>query len=293
MNIVFLGSPEPAVPTLRALVRTKHRVVGVVTQPDRRRGRGGALLPTPVKLAAVELGIPVWHDLSALEHVDAQRGVVVAYGKIIPTAVLDRIPMLNVHFSLLPRWRGAAPVERAILAGDAETGVCIMELEPTLDTGPVYARATTPIGDKTATELLEELANLGATALVDVLDGDELPVPVAQTGEPTYAAKLTSGDFWLSSTMSVEELLRVVRLGRAVTEVDGRRLRVHRAARSDAPVTAGTMTLVDDTVVLGARDGALRLDEVQAEGARRTSSGSWWHGIRERPTRWGDRPAAS
>jgi methionyl-tRNA formyltransferase len=123
MRLAFLGTPEPAVPTLRALVDADHDVAIVITRPDRRRGRGKELSPSPVKAAAQELGLRVGHQLSELEGLSVERGVVVAYGALIPSSVLDVVPMLNVHFSLLPRWRGAAPVERAILAGDESTGV--------------------------------------------------------------------------------------------------------------------------------------------------------------------------
>lgn len=129
MRLVFLGTPEAAVPSLRALVEAGHDVVLVITRPDRRRGRGSALSPSPVKVAATQLGLAVSHRLGDVNDIRVERGVVVAYGAIIPQLVLDRVPMLNVHFSLLPRWRGAAPVQRAILAGDEETGVSIISLK--------------------------------------------------------------------------------------------------------------------------------------------------------------------
>ena len=142
MRLVFLGTPEAAVPTLEAVVDAGHEVVLVVTRPDRRRGRGSELTPSPVKAAALRLGLSVTHRLADVADVDADRAVVVAYGAIIPETLLKKTPMLNVHFSLLPRWRGAAPVQRAILAGDEETGVSIISLEATLDTGPGASRAT-------------------------------------------------------------------------------------------------------------------------------------------------------
>ena len=140
-----------AVPPLRALVAAGHDVALVVTRPDRRRGRGTAASPSPVKAAALELGLPVSHDVDDALGADAELGVVVAFGRIIKPHVLEALPMINVHFSLLPRWRGAAPVERALLAGDEVTGVCVMGVEETLDTGPVYGCRTVPIpGDTTA-----------------------------------------------------------------------------------------------------------------------------------------------
>ncbi|MFM7068969.1 MAG: methionyl-tRNA formyltransferase, partial [Actinomycetes bacterium] len=142
MRLAFLGSPEAAVPALDALVAAGHDVELVVSMPDRRRGRGGATSATPVKLAAERLGLRVTDQLEEIARAEVELGVVVAYGRIIPSEMLERTPMVNLHFSLLPRWRGAAPVERAILAGDATTGVCVMAVEPGLDTGGVYASAT-------------------------------------------------------------------------------------------------------------------------------------------------------
>jgi len=157
------------VPSLRALIDAGHDVALVITRPDRKRGRGGRLSPSPVKECAQELGLRVGHRLGDLDGVKVERGVVVAYGRLVPSELLERIPMLNVHFSLLPKWRGAAPVERAMLAGDEETGVSIMTLEPELDTGPVHLEKRVAIDDKTLATLLDELATLGAQALTEVL----------------------------------------------------------------------------------------------------------------------------
>src|ERR1700712_567862 len=153
VRVVYLGTPRDAVPPLRALHEAGHDIALVVTQPDRKRGRGGALVPSPVKVAATELGLPVATPDRSREVVDqvratgAEVGVVVAFGQILPVALLEALPhgFVNLHFSKLPRWRGAAPVERAILAGDAETGVDLMDIEAGLDTGAVYASARTPI----------------------------------------------------------------------------------------------------------------------------------------------------
>jgi methionyl-tRNA formyltransferase len=147
---------------LRALVQAGFDIALVVSQPDKKRGRGSALLPSPVKAAALELGLPVTDKVDDALDTDAELGVVVAFGRLIKPHVLDRLPMINVHFSLLPRWRGAAPVERAILAGDTETGVCIMQLEEGLDTGPVYAVERLSIGpEETADELRDRLVGAG------------------------------------------------------------------------------------------------------------------------------------
>ncbi len=162
MKLVYLGTPDMAVPPLRALVDAGHDIVLVVTRGDKRRGRGSGVTPSPVKAAALELGLAVSHSvddvLTAVRDDDAELGVVVAFGQIIKPHVLDTIPMVNLHFSLLPRWRGAAPVERALLAGDQVTGVCVMAVEEGLDTGGVYARREVPIGAETiAAELRAEL----------------------------------------------------------------------------------------------------------------------------------------
>ncbi len=143
-RLAYLGTPQLAVPPLRALVDAGHDVALCVTRPDRRRGRGGQTTPSPVKAAAGELGIAVSHDMDDLLAARVELAVVVAFGRIIPARLLQELSMVNLHFSLLPRWRGAAPVERAILAGDDETGVCLMKIEEGLDSGPVYASTDRP-----------------------------------------------------------------------------------------------------------------------------------------------------
>lgn len=221
-----------------------------------------------MKQRAVDLGLSVAEQPSAVIGSGAELGIVVAYGQLIKAPVLDAVPMVNSHFSLLPRWRGAAPVERAILAGDEETGVCIMALELGLDTGPVYAREKTPIGeDETADELRSRLGGIANRLLIERLaDGPAgLGVPEAQTGESTYATKLTVDDRRLVFTRSAVECNRVVRVGRAWTTFRGRRLLVHRAAVIDAaPGALEPGQLAGD--VVGTANGVLRLLEVQAEG---------------------------
>ena len=285
MRLVFLGTPSAAVPALEALVEAGHEVALVITRPDRRRGRGSSLSPSPVKQKALDLGLRVAHSVKELDGLGAEWGVVVAYGAMIPASVLAFTPMLNVHFSLLPRWRGAAPVERAILAGDERTGVCVMSLEETLDTGPVHARASTDVDEKTAEQLMGELATKGASLLVEVLGSrDLLENPLAQEGEATYAQKLTSETFHLEPSMPVAMMARTVRLGRAYCFVGARRVRVLRGHLVDTRGPSGTLRYDNGEVVLHTADGAYALDEVQVEGSRAMSASAWWTGARLDPT---------
>ena len=276
MRLVFFGTPDDAVPTLRALVDAGHDVALVVTQPDRRRGRGGELVPSPVKAAAIALGLPVRTPERAREVRDevaasgAEVGVVVAFGQLLPEPLFTSVPLgfVNVHFSLLPRWRGAAPVERAMLAGDTETGVCIMEIEQGLDTGRVYARASTPIApDETAGELRARLVALGTDLLLETLPHLAQLVPVDQEGEPTHAAKLTVDEFELDWSRPAIELQRLIMAGNprpgAWTTVDGKRLKVWRSR-------------IDD-------DGALVLLDVQPEGKPHMDFDDWVRGRRGAP----------
>ncbi|HEY1761069.1 MAG TPA: methionyl-tRNA formyltransferase [Acidimicrobiales bacterium] len=287
MRLAFLGTPEAAVPALEALLASGHDVAVVVTRPDRRRGRGSALTPSPVKAAALEHGLTVVHRLDDLAEVEVERGIVVAYGAIIPTPLLDRIPMLNVHFSLLPRWRGAAPVERAILAGDRETGVSIMTLEPTLDTGPVHLERRIDIGEKSAAQLRSELAALGADALVEVLANRELLDHAApQVGAATYAEKLTKETFHLEPSMSVALASRTVRLGAAYFFAEGKRIAVVRAS-ADVGSAEPSVVIADDRgVVLGCSDGSLVLEEIRPEGSSTMDARSWWRGLRLEKLSW-------
>jgi methionyl-tRNA formyltransferase len=210
----------------------------------------------------VELGLPVSHDVDDALTVGAELGVVVAFGRIIKPHVLAALPMINMHFSLLPRWRGAAPVERALLAGDSETGVCIMDVAEELDTGAVYARRVVPIGQRaTAAGLRAELVDVGTQLLLDVLSRP-LPEPIAQEGETTYADKIGAAELELDWTAPADDLDRRVRVGGAWTTFRGRRLKVHAAEPRER--TAAPGELAGDSV--GAGRGSLRLITVQPEG---------------------------
>ena len=280
MRLVYFGTPDDAVPALRALRDAGHDIALVVSQPDRRRGRRGGAVPSPVKAAANALGLPVRTPERARDVTDevaasgAAIGVVVAFGQLLPEPLFTAVPLgfVNVHFSLLPRWRGAAPVERAILAGDRETGVCIMQIERGLDTGPVFARAATPIDDdETAGELRGRLVALGTDLLVETLPDLATIAPEPQVGEPTSADKLTVEEFALDPSRPAEDLVRVVRAGNprpgAWTTVDGARLKVWRARVGD--------------------DGELELLEVQPEGRARMPAADWIRGRRGAPVRLG------
>ena len=270
-RIVYLGTPGLAVPPLQALVDAGYEIPLVVSRADARRGRGKDLMPSPVKAAAMALGLPVTDQLADVDEVEADLAVVVAYGRIIPKAMLDRLAFVNIHFSLLPRWRGAAPVERAILAGDDVTGVCLMDLDEALDTGAIYRRTETPIdADETLDELRGRLVEIGTTQLVDAL-AEGLGTPVPQEGEPVYAAKITADEREIDWSLPAVAIHRRVRVGGAFTTWNGKRFKIHRT-RLAAPGDAG--------VVVPTTDGHLELLEVQAEGKPRMEAGAWANGAR-------------
>jgi methionyl-tRNA formyltransferase len=242
-------------------------------------------MPSPVKAWALQHDLPVAHRLAALHDAAVDLVVVVAYGAMVSDALLATFPFLNVHFSLLPRWRGAAPVERAILAGDAETGVCVMGIVSALDAGPVYRRARTSVGRKTASELLAELAELGASSLLEVLGGGlPLPTPEPQVGEPTYAEKLSPSDFELRADDSAEVVLAKVRCERAFTTIDDNRFRILAAEACDDTGPAGS---VEDGVFY-ASIGSWRPTVLQPDGGRAMTTEAWMSGRRgQSPARWG------
>lgn len=276
-RLAYLGTPALAVGPLRALHDAGYQIPLVISRADTRRGRGGARQPSPVKVAARELGLEVGDELDDLHRVDVDLGVVVAYGRIIPPAILDRLAMVNIHFSLLPRWRGAAPVERAILAGDEETGVCLMVVDEGLDTGAVYRRTATPIGpDETLEELRARLAELGTAQLLDALAGG-LGEPTPQTGEVVLAAKVRPEERRIDWDEPAVRIHRRVRVGGAWTTFRGTRLKIHRTAL--VPGHEGAPGRLDGLVV-GAGDGGIELVEVQAEGRARQEAAAWRNGAR-------------
>lgn len=282
MRLVFLGTPDIAVTSLDALAAAGHEIALVVTGPARRRSRGSTTSATPVARRALELDIPVSHIVADATKVNAQLGVVVAFGKMIPAGVLDQLSMLNVHFSQLPRWRGAAPLERAILAGDATTAVAIMQLEATLDTGPIVATREVAIGDLTISDLRVRAAQVGAELLLDVLAAPEqISRAEPQVGDATYASKITALDYELNPDESFDMNLRRVRLERAFTFIAGERLLItHVEATPGAPTEPGVARCVGDVIELGARDGTLRVTELRPAGRATMSAGAWWRGQR-------------
>jgi methionyl-tRNA formyltransferase len=269
-RLVFLGTPGTSVVPLRGLVDAGWDIALVVSQPDKRRGRGGAILPSPVKQAAQELGLATSDRVDDVLGARADLGVVVAFGRLIRPHVLAELPMVNVHFSLLPRWRGAAPVERAIFAGDERTGVDLMVVEEGLDTGGIYDRVEVAIGpDETADELRSRLAVLGRDLVLDNL-ARGLGEPRPQDGEPTYAHKIDPAELAVDWSAPAEAIHRLVRVGGAWTTHAGHRLKLWRTAlvptgRRDVEVATG--------------DGPLWLVEVQPEGKRRMAAGDWANGV--------------
>jgi methionyl-tRNA formyltransferase len=293
VRLVYLGTPEDSVPPLRALVAAGHDIAMVVTQPDRRRSRGAGSDPSPVRRAADELGLAVRTPAKAHEIVEdvresgAELGVVVAFGQLLPVALLEALPLgfVNLHFSLLPRWRGAAPVERAVLAGDAVTGVCLMQLEAGLDTGPVFARQEVPIEPReTAGELRGRLVAVGARLLLEQVPTLASATPAPQVGEPTYAEKLTVEEFRLDPARAAPELDRIVRAGNprpgAWMQVGGKRVKVWRSHPIDAHAEPREPGVIAADGVLGTAGGALALEEVQPEGKRPMAAGAWRAGLR-------------
>jgi methionyl-tRNA formyltransferase len=284
MRIIFMGTPEFAVPALVALVEAGHEVAAVYTQPPRPAGRGKQLQPSPVQREAEARGIAVRHPVSlkgAAEQAEfaalaADIGVVAAYGLILPRAILDapRLGCLNVHASLLPRWRGAAPIQRAILAGDAETGVCIMRMEAGLDTGPVLLSGRTPVDRKTAGDLTGELAAMGGRLMTDVLADLSAHPEVPQPAEGvTYAGKIDKAESRLDFGRSADEVERQVRAFApapgAFFELDGERYRVLAAEviaalHPDGGTDPGTT--IDDALTIACARGAIRPTLIQRAG---------------------------
>ena len=287
-RVIFFGTPEIAVGPLRALVAAGFVVDLVVTGVDKRRGRGSQISPSPVKQAAIDLQIPVTHDVAdaialvAKNGAESCVGVVVAYGHIISKDALQVLPMINIHYSLLPRWRGAAPVERALLAGDEQTGVCIMQVVEQLDAGDILSSATTQISqtDTTAT-LRARLGEMANPLLIDVLsNGATTATP--QSGDVVVAAKITPVDLEIDWSKPAVVVDRQVRVGGAFTFFNGKRFKVH-SLKVSAEIfisESGNMVVVNDRVLVACGQGVIELVEVQPEGKPRISAQDWKKGAR-------------
>ena len=279
MRIIFMGSPDFAVPTLDALVANGQEVIAAYTQPPRRAGRGKGERPTPIEVRARDLGIAVYSpknlrrevDHEEFEALDADIAVVAAYGLILPQPILDApvLGCLNVHASLLPRWRGAAPVQRAIMAGDECTGVTIMQMEAGLDTGPMLLKRAVEIEDKDAAQLTEELAKLGAAMMVEVLSDlpNFEPIPQPEDGI-TYASKIGKEEARIDWSRPARELKRHVQglapFPGAWFETNGERIKVLAAEGARGHGVAGE--LLDGEFTIACGKGALRPTLVQRAG---------------------------
>ncbi len=287
MRLIFMGTPDFSVPVLDALVAADHEIACVYCQPPRPAGRGKKDRPTPVHRRAEALGLPVRHPVSLRTEaaqaefaaLNADAAVVVAYGLILPQAILDapRHGCLNIHASLLPRWRGAAPIHRAILAGDAETGICVMQMETGLDTGPVLMRKATPIGaEETTGELHDRLSDMGAHCIVEALDrlGDLTPEPQPEDGV-TYAEKIDKSEARIDWTRPAVEVDRQIRglspFPGAWTEVSGERVKLLGSRLAEGQGAPGEV--LDSDLVVACGDGAIKVTRLQRAGRGAQSAG--------------------
>lgn len=277
-RVAFLGTPKIAVATLRAIHAAGYEIPLVVSGADKRRGRGKELSPTPVKAAAVELDLPVSDQVDDLLVLHAANpidlAVVVAFGQLIGTHILDEIPMVNIHFSALPRWRGAAPVERALIEGDSHTAICVMTVAEGLDEGDIWASLDVPITPAdTLLSLWESMSIDGAGLLVETL-ANGFTEAAPQTGEPLYARKVRTEDLRLDWTRPAAELVRILRVGNAWTTLVGDRFKIHDAEVVETTLDVGEIR----DLVVGTGDGGLRLITVQPANKPRLDAAAWANG---------------
>ena len=303
MRIVFGGTPDVAIPSLDALADSRHELVAVVTRPDAPSGRGKKLTASPIAQRATDMGIEVLKPqrprdeefVTRLSEIAPDSCPVVAYGALLPQRVLDipRHGWVNLHFSLLPAWRGAAPVQRAILAGDQITGATTFRIVLELDAGPIFATVTEPIGpDDTAGDLLHRLSLSGARLLVDTLDGIEdgtlTPTPQPETdAQMSYASKINVADGRIDWTQPAEFLDRLVRACApapgAWTTFSGERFKINSARISDAVLPPGALEISKRAVRVGTATQALELGEVQAQGKKPMAAADWARGVTFEP----------
>ncbi|MDZ4312383.1 MAG: methionyl-tRNA formyltransferase [Cypionkella sp.] len=291
MKIIFMGTPEFSVPILKAL-NAQHEIIAVYCQPPRPAGRGKADRASPVQICAEALGLPVFHPVSlrdaeaqqAFAGLKADLAVVVAYGLILPQAVLDqpRLGCLNIHASLLPRWRGAAPIHRAIMAGDVETGVCIMQMEAGLDTGPVLACEATTIGvEETTADLHDRLSLIGSTLICATIDLLPLTaVPQSEQGV-TYANKIDKAEarvVWSKPAAEVDRQIRGLSpFPGAWCEINGERIKLLRSRVAEGAGVAGQVL---DGLRIACGDGAVEITLAQREGKRPMSAADFLNGLK-------------
>jgi len=293
MRVIFMGTPDFSVPALDALVGAGHEIAAVYCQPPRPAGRGKKPRPSPVQDRATELGLPVRHpeslkgaaERAEFTELDADVAVVVAYGLLLPQPILDapRHGCLNIHASLLPRWRGAAPIQRAIMAGDSETGVCIMRMEAGLDTGPVLLRRATPITvQDTARTLHDRLARMGAQLIIEALkDLDTLYPETQPEAGATYAAKIVKSEArvdWSAPATRIDAKIRALSpFPGAWTEIDGQRVKLLASAL--APGHGNPGEVLDDKPTVACGTGAVRLLRLQRAGGRAQDAQEFMRGL--------------
>jgi methionyl-tRNA formyltransferase len=293
MKVVFMGTPDFSVPVLDALVEAGHEILAVYSQPPRPAGRGKKDRPSPVQARAEALGLPVRHPVSlkgadeqaAFAKLNADVAVVVAYGLLLPQAILDapKHGCLNIHASLLPRWRGAAPIHRAIMAGDAETGVCIMQMEAGLDTGPVLLRQTTSIGaEETTAQLHDHLSQIGANAIVDALASLDQLVPEPQPDQGvTYATKIDKAEARIDWNQPAVEVDRKIRglspFPGAWCEWDGQRIKLLASKLAEGQGAPGEV--LDDDLTVACGEGAVSLLRLQRAGKGAQDAETFLRGV--------------
>ncbi len=292
LRLAFAGTPDFAVPALRALIASEHQLAAVLTQPDRPAGRGRKLTASPIKKTALAAGVPVLQPdtlrdeaiQAAIDALELDLMIVAAYGLILPQVVLDspNLGCWNIHASLLPRWRGAAPIHRAILAGDEQTGVCIMQMEAGLDTGPVLLADALPIrADDTTGSLHDRLADLGSRLIIEAIDQRERLSPQAQSQQGvTYAEKLSKQESqldWQQPAVALERKIRALDPWPvAATDIHRQRLRIWAATVVEGSAPPGYIRQVSaEGIDIGTGDGILRITALQKPGARRLPVGEF------------------
>ena len=303
MRIIFMGTPEFAVPSLKKLCETKHDIIAVYTRPDSKSGRGNKLVPSAIKQCAIEHKLEVFTP-SSLRNKDEQQKladfnpdiiIVAAYGLILPKEVLEipRLGCINIHASLLPRWRGAAPIQRALLAGDVEAGVCIMQMEEGLDTGDYHEAGRTLIGKKTANELTEEIAHIGADALpaaIDAIDAGTYIWHKQDEDQVTYAEKIDKTETLLSPSLSVAQISRRIQASSkhspARCVVCSKEIAVIDAAVATDFLKQGEVKREKNRIVLGASTGSIELLTVKPQGKSEMPVKNWLAGLRTQDESW-------